>query len=152
MRFIQRLSVLVYAAVVALALFCQPQMRVDAAMMQRQTLPTGLELDTLIAAICDLPGEGAYVYDPENPDIYWIPGWPNYWRQLFESDWWNRLPPGHRVLCNITCPDPTEDLELARECADNLDVTWAEEDTAEEICQAIFVEFEPEWYVGGNNP
>jgi hypothetical protein len=156
MRFIQRLSVLAFAAVVALALFCQPQMRADAAMMMMDDpFPAGLELDCRVAGALGVEGEWEYDGDIW-PELYDFPGWLNYWELKIYNRIYDRLPPGHRVICNVYIPPYSTDLELAREAADYAGYEWGEDETAEELAN-IAIELIDEGYwasieSGGNNP
>jgi hypothetical protein len=152
MRFIQRLSVLVCAAVVALALFCQPQMRADAALMTMDDpIPAGPQLDCLVACAIGQPIDG-YKADctgyPEFCGIFApVPMTIEYYWQI-RKQWeiWGELPPGTTVVCGVAPVEYSTDLGNARDAADLAGYEWGEGETAEEICNGI-VEL-----VGGNNP
>jgi hypothetical protein len=137
MRFIQRLSVLVCAAVVALALFCQPQMRADAAMMMMDDpFPAGLELDCRVAGALGVEGEWEYDGDIW-PELYDFPGWLNYWELKIYNRIYDRLPPGHRVICNVYIPPYSTDLTTARNAANAVGIDYVGNETAVQLANAV---------------
>lgn len=97
-----------------------------------------LELDCRVGAAVEWPLDmNAYVADPAFSEFGpGTPGVHDWWTILLEYLMWQRLPPGHRVICGITIPAFSDDADLAGQAAGIVGYTVETAD-AVAICNGI---------------